>query len=205
MENHNHDCFDATLRLEDEVPTDLEFAYYDPKSDESKKTTFEDLLWKWSVIVFYPADFTFVCPTELKDLQKVYSDIMQNPVNLFVASTDTVFTHKRRVETEPLLKDFKINMISDRNGVLSMMLGVLDNETWNANRWTFIISPEGQIKSIDITTESLWRSSAELVRKVNALEFMRSNPWQACPASWNIGMKTLNPSLKIAGNVGKEI
>jgi len=206
-ENHNHlhqDYLDTIIRLENEVPQNLEFEYYDPKSDKSEKITFEDLLWKWSVIVFYPADFTFVCPTELKDLQKSSVDIMKNPVNLFVASTDTIFSHKRWIETEPLLKDFDIKMISDRNWVLSMLFGVLDNETGNAQRWTFIISPDLILKSIEITTEPLGRSSFEIVRKINALEFMRNNPWSVCPASWNIWLKTLKPSLQMAGNVWKD-
>jgi peroxiredoxin (alkyl hydroperoxide reductase subunit C) len=103
------------------------------------------------------------------------------------------------------LENFKIQMVSDRNAELSKLFGVLNPESWNAARGTFIISPERVIKSIEIVTEPIGRSSSELIRKIKALEFVRSNPGLACPASWNTGEKTLQPSIKIAGHVGEQL
>jgi peroxiredoxin (alkyl hydroperoxide reductase subunit C) len=124
---------------------------------------------------------------------------------ILVASTDTVFSHKRRVETEKLLETFKIPMISDRTGELSTMLNVLNHVSGNSERGTFIISPDGIIKAIEVVTEPIGRSAAELLRKVKALDYVLKNPGQACPASRNTGAQTLTPSIKIAGHVGEEL
>ena len=204
-----HECEDENiypmfLTLEDKVP-DFDLEVYDPKSDEILKKQMSDYAGKWLVVFFYPADFTFVCPTELKDLNSVYGEIKENNAELLVVSVDTAFSHKRRVETEGLLKWFGINMVADRTVELSEMFGVMNPVTWNAERWTFIISPDGVIKSIEVVTEPIGRSSAELVRKLKALEFVRTNPGSACPASWDTWAKTLNPSIKIAGKVDESL
>jgi NADH-dependent peroxiredoxin subunit C len=192
------------LILEDIVP-DINFDLYDPKEDAIVQHKMSDYRGKWLVLFFYPADFTFVCPTELKDLHQSYAALQEAGAEVLVASVDTAFSHKRWVETEGLLKDFGIKMISDRTTELSMIFGVLNTETGNSERGTFIISPEGVIKSIEVVTEPIGRSSIELIRKVNALNYVAHNPGHACPASWNIGNKTLQPGVKIAGNVGKAL
>lgn len=179
----------------------LTFEIYNPKTDKNETKTLSDLKGKRTVLVFYPADFTFVCPTELKDLGKIHDEINANNAEVFVVSTDTIFSHKRRKETESLLKDFTVPMISDRTAKLSKYFNIRNEKTGNAERGTFIISSDGVLKSIEITTEPLGRSAHELLRKVQALHFMKQNPGHACPASWNIGLKTLQPSLDIAGNV----
>ena len=204
MEHLEHDFF-IPAALEDEVD-DLWFELYNPKTDEIEHHTLSNFHGKRLILFFYPADFTFVCPTELKDLNKVYGDIADNNAEVLVVSTDSVFSHKRRAETEPLLKGFEIKMVSDRRGDLSEHLGVRNLETGNADRGTFIISPEGVIKSIEIVTEPIGRSSNELVRKLKALEFVANNPGQACPASRNWPKdQTLKPGIKIAGNVWNEL
>jgi len=190
------------LQLESKID-DLSFELYDPTSDSVVEKKLSDYQDKWIVFVFYPADFTFVCPTELKDLGKVQEKIKAQNGELFVVSTDTVFSHKRRVETEKLLEGFWIPMISDRTTDLSLLFGVLNEKTGNAERGSFIISPDRVLKSIEVVTEPIGRSSEELVRKLTALEFVRSNPGQACPASWNTGWKTLTPSIDIAGKVAE--
>lgn len=96
-------------------------------------------------------------------------------------------------------------MISDRKWDLSRTFGVLNTESGNSNRGTFIISPDGIVKAIEIVTEPIGRSTSELIRKIRALEFVRSNPWQACPATWNVWWETLKPSIKIAGQVGEKM
>lgn len=203
MIDHEHN-FMIPLQLEDTIQ-DLSFDVYVPKTDEVETHTLSDYHGKWLVLFFYPADFTFVCPTELKDLNKVAGDIRDNNAEVLVASVDSVFSHKRRVETEGLLKGFNISMVSDRKAELSSLLWILNQDSWNSERATFIISPEGVIKSIEVVTEPIGRSSHELVRKLTALEHVAKNPWQACPASRNTGAKTLKPSVKIAGNVDQEL
>lgn len=182
-----------------------EFDLYDPKNDKTYKKMFSEYEGKRIILTFYPADFTFVCPTELKDLSKIYGKILECNAELFVVSTDTIFSHKRWIETESLLKDFNIPMISDRTGELTKYFNIRNEKTGNAERGTFIISPKGILKSIEITTEPLGRSAQELLRKIQALDFIENNPGHACPASRNIGLKTLKPSLDIAGKVGEEL
>ena len=192
------------FKIEDHIET-LSFDIYDPESDSLVKKSLWDFNGKRLVLFFYPADFTFVCPTELKDLNKSYDDIKNTNANIIVISTDTVFSHKRWIETEKLLENFKIQMVSDRKWDLSRLFWVLNNESWNSARWTFIISPDGILKTIEIVTEPIGRNTLELVRKIRALEFVRSNPGEACPATWNVWWQTLKPSIKIAGNVWEEI
>lgn len=194
----------TSINLEDTIEQ-KEFTIYDPKTDSIINKTQVDFANKWLVLLFYPADFTFVCPTELKDLNKNYEALKETNAEVLVVSTDTVFSHKRWIETELLLKEFAIPMVSDRTGELSKYFGVLNPKSGNSNRGTFIISPEGVVKSIEIVTEPIGRSSNELLRKVRALEFVRKNPGQACPASWNFGGETLTPSIKIAGHVGEQL
>lgn len=192
------------IKLEDKIEH-LSFEIYDPVSDAIAQKTLQDFAGKRLVVFFYPADFTFVCPTELKDLNNSYPDIKNANAEILVVSTDTVFSHKRRVETEKLLENFHIQMVSDRTASLSKMFWVLHNETWNAERGTFIISPEGVVKSSEIVTSSIWRSSHELIRKLHALEFVRTNKGQVCPANWNIWWQTLTPSINIAGKISEAL
>lgn len=192
------------LGLESKM-TNFSFDIYNPKDDSTQQKNIASYEGKRLVLLFYPADFTFVCPTELKDLNKSYADLQASNAEVVVISTDTVFSHKRRVETEHLLEGFTIPMASDRKGEISKALGIRNIQSGNSERGTFIISPDGIIKSIEIVTEPIGRSSNELVRKVKALEFIRANPGQACPASRNQGEKTLTPSIKIAGNIADQL
>lgn len=198
MENLN------ILHLESKMPN-VALSIYDPKSDNIITKQLAEYAGKWTILFFYPADFTFVCPTELKDLMNITDELKTIDAEILVASTDTVFSHKRRVETEKLLETFKIPMISDRTGELSAMLNVLNRVSGNSERGTFIISPDSIIKAIEVVTEPIGRSAAELLRKVKALDYVLKNPGQACPASWNTGAQTLTPSIKIAGHVGEEL
>ncbi len=194
----------AKVQLEEFV-NDISFDVYDPKSDAIVRKSLWEFTGKRLIVFFYPADFTFVCPTELKDLNKSHEEIKASNAEILVVSTDTVFSHKRRIETEKLLENFGIQMVSDRTGHLSRVFGTLNVETGNSARGTFIISPDGILKAIEIVTEPIGRSTTELIRKIRALEFVRSNPGQACPATWNVGGETLKPSIKIAGHVGEEM
>jgi peroxiredoxin (alkyl hydroperoxide reductase subunit C) len=192
------------LRLESILPN-ISFEFYNPTTDTVETKALENYKGKRVILFFYPADFTFVCPTELKDLMNIYEEVKSLNAELFTVSTDTVFSHKRRIETELLLKDFTIPMISDRKGEISRLFNSWNITSGNSERGTFIISPDGVIKSIEILTEPMGRASQELLRKIRSLDFIRNNPGHACPASRNIGLKTLNPSIKIAGHVAETL
>lgn len=164
-----------------------------------------ELTGKWIILFYYPADFTFVCPTELRDLNRRYEDFKKLGAEIIVASTDTVFTHKAWIEMEELLKGLKSPMAADHNGRLSKELGIYTEETGRAERAAFIIDPDGILRSVEIVSGDIGRSAGELLRKLQALHFVRSNPGKVCPASWEEGGETLEPSIKIAGKVHKKL
>jgi len=176
---------------------------YLPEKDEVSRLTSKDLLASWAVLLFYPADFTFVCPTELADLNKLYPEFKKLDAEVLVVSTDTVFTHKAWLEVEELLAGFKYNMAADHNGRFSKELGIYDEEKGMAQRATFIIDPEGVLRAVDIVSDAIGRSAHEVLRKLKALEFVRKNPGRVCPASWE-ELGTFEPSIKKAGKVYKE-
>ena len=188
------------LQLENTI-LDMELEIYNPQNDDLEYKRMSDHRWKRVVLLFYPADFTFVCPTELKDLNNKKDELLNLWVEAMTVSTDTSFSLKKCIETEKLLEGFSLPMISDRNQKLSKLLWVLNHDTGNAERWTFIISSEWVIKSIEIVTEPIWRSSTEMLRKIKALDYVRQNPGIACPASRDGDGKTLKPSIKMSWNV----
>lgn len=177
---------------------------YLPEKDETGKLTLKDLAGKWVVLVFYPADFTFVCPTELADLNKLYEEFKKLDAEIIVASTDTVFTHKAWLEVEELLHGVKYPMAADHNGQFSKELGIYDEEKGMAQRATFIIDPEGELRAADIVSDPIGRSASEALRKLRALVFVRKHPGKVCPSSWEETGITLEPSIKKAGKVYRE-
>jgi NADH-dependent peroxiredoxin subunit C len=178
---------------------------YDPIKDTDTRVSLESLKGKWSVLFYYPADFTFVCPTELKDLAEAKARLDAANVTVLAASTDTVFSHRAWVKHEGLMKDFPYLMLSDHTGVVADMYNIYDHETGNAGRGTFVIDPEGVVRVIEVTSGPLGRNSEELVRRIEALQFMAQNPGVACPARWTKGAKTLTPSIKISGEVAEQL
>lgn len=190
------------VKIEDEL-VDFDMEIYDPISDDVVNKKLSDYAWKWLVLFFYPADFTFVCPTELKDLDKRYEEFkaLQN-VEIVAASTDTVFSHRSWIKSEWLVKWFRFPMLADRTTFLSRYFWIMNETTWNSERWTFIISPDWVLKMVEVHTEPIWRSSQELLRKLNALKFVTENPWNACVWSWDgDSSPKLTPSIKIAWDV----
>lgn len=198
-ERENCKCW-TSARIEDQVPN-FTLTMYNPNTQEIENKTIESFRGKWLVLFFYPADFTFVCPTELKDLNQKAEEIksMKNVEVLWV-SVDSVFSHKSRIESEEMLKDFQYKMVSDRTTTLSQYFWILNKTSWNAERGTFIISPDGILKTIEIHTDPVGRSAKELVRKLYGLKFVTENKGHACPASRENNMKTMSPSIKNAGN-----
>jgi len=174
---------------------------YFPEAEEVEKVNLDDFKGKWLIIMFYPADFTFVCPTELRDMAERYSDIVELGGEVLAVSTDTVFTHRAWRESEKLLEDVKYPMAADHNGKVAIDYGVYIDDTGLSQRGTFIIDPDGILRAIYTVDEPIGRSSSEIVRLLKALKFVREHPGSACPARWDEGSTVLKPSIKIAGHV----
>ena len=160
-----------------------------------------DLKGKWSVVVFYPADFTFVCPTELGDLADNYDTFKSLGVEVYSVSTDTHFTHKAWHDTSDTIQKITYPMIADPTGAITRNFDVMIEEEGLALRGTFVINPEGQIKLCEIHDNGIGRDAKELLRKVKAAQYVASHPGEVCPAKWTEGQKTLTPSLDLVGKI----
>ncbi len=169
--------------------------------DKEVTITDDDLKGKWSVIFFYPADFTFVCPTELSDLANHYPDFQSMDVAVYAVSTDTHFTHKAWHDASATIRKIQFPMLGDPTGAICRNFGVLIEEEGIALRGTFIVSPAGEIKSCEIHDLNIGRSTAELVRKIKALQYVENNDGEVCPAAWQPDTKTLTPSLDLVGKI----
>ena len=183
----------------------FEMDAYLPATGEVKRLRLEDFKGKWLVLYFYPADFTFVCPTELKDIAERYREITELGGEVVAVSTDTVYTHKGWLETEKLLEKVKYPMAADHNARWTKAYGAYDEEKGVAMRAAYIIDPDGILRAVYIVDEPIGRSSLEVVRLIKALKFVKENPGSACPASWDVGLPVLKPSVKIAGHVYEAI
>jgi NADH-dependent peroxiredoxin subunit C len=162
----------------------------------------EDLAGKWNVFFFYPADFTFVCPTELGDLQDYYAELQGLGVNVYSVSTDTHFVHKAWADASDTIKKITYPMIGDSAHELSgALFEVLDYDTGLANRATFVVDPDGNVVIVEMTSDGIGRNATELVRKIKAAIYTRENPGEACPAKWDQGAATLTPSLDLVGKI----
>ena len=178
---------------------------YHPLDGSRKDVTRAAFSGKWLVVFFYPADFTFVCPTELRDLARKYVDVQALGAEVLAVSTDTVYTHKAWVETEVLLKDVHFPLAADHAGVFARTLGILNETTGIADRGVYIVDPDGTLQSAEVVAENIGRSASEIVRKLRALVYVRNNPGHACPVSWDTDGKDLVPDLKISGKVGQAL
>ena len=163
--------------------------------------TDESLKGKWSVFVFYPADFTFVCPTELGDLADRYAEFQKLGVEIYSVSTDTHFTHKAWHDTSDTIQKIQYPMVADPTLAISRAFDVLIEEEGLALRGTFIINPEGVIKTLEIHDNAIARDVTETLRKLKAAQFVANNPGQVCPAKWKEGAKTIAPSLDLVGKI----
>lgn len=156
---------------------------------------------KWSVIFFYPADFTFVCPTELGDLADNYAEFQKRGVEIYSVSTDTHFTHKAWHDSSDTIRKIQYPMVADPTGVLSRNFEVMIEEAGLAERGTFVVDPEGRIQIVEITAGGIGRDAAELLRKVKAAQYVAAHPGEVCPAKWKEGEATLAPSLDLVGKI----
>ncbi|MCA0304269.1 MAG: peroxiredoxin [Proteobacteria bacterium] len=165
------------------------------------EVTDQSLKGKWSVLFFYPADFTFVCPTELEDLADNYAEFKKLGVEVYSVSTDTHFSHKAWHDTSPAIGKIEYPMIADPTHALSRNFDVLIEDAGIADRGTFVIDPQGRIQIVEITAGGVGRDAKELLRKIRAAQYVAAHPGEVCPAKWQEGQKTLAPSLDLVGKI----
>src|SRR5690554_2549648 len=165
------------------------------------EVTDADLKGKWSVVFFYPADFTFVCPTELGDLADNYEEFSKRGVEIYSVSTDTHFTHKAWHDSSDTIRKIQYPMIGDPTGAITRNSEVMIEESGLAERGTFVIDPEGKIQVVEITAGGIGRDAEELLRKIKAAQYIAANPGEVCPAKWQEGEETLAPSLDLVGKI----
>ncbi len=161
----------------------------------------EDLRGKWSVVFFYPADFTFVCPTELGDLADNYAAFQSMGVEIYGVSTDSHFTHKAWHDTSETIGKIEFPLVGDPTGTITRNFDVMIEEDGMADRGTFVIDPDGRIQLVEINAGGIGRNAAELLRKVKAAQYVAAHPNEVCPAKWEEGEVTLAPSLDLVGKI----
>ena len=164
-----------------------------------KTVSKEDLKGKWSVFFFYPADFTFVCPTELEDLANKYADFQKLGCEIYSVSCDTHFVHKAWHDASERIKKINYPMLADPTGKLARMMEVMIEEDGLAERGTFVVNPEQKIVAYEVSAGNVGRNADELLRKVQALQFVHEHGDEVCPAKWQPGAETLKPSLDLVG------
>ena len=166
-----------------------------------KEITSDSLKDKWSVFVFYPADFTFVCPTELGDLSDIYDEFKNINCEVYSVSCDTHYVHKAWAETSDTISQIKYPMIADPTGKLAKEFEVYIEDEGLALRGTFIVNPEGVIKAYEVNELSIGRKAEELLRKVQAAQFVAQHGDKVCPARWKPGVEALTPSKDLVGKI----
>ena len=209
MEHYDDTCCNS-MKIGDMLP-EMTLTAYDPKKDETVKlhtASYQDngkKKGKWMVFMFYPADFTFICPTELEEMAGLYAEFVKLDAEIFSVSCDTAFVHKAWHDHSPAIKKVKFPMIADTTGVLAKLFDVYIPEGEDAGlaqRGTFIVDPDGLLKTAEIHDNSVGRSAKETLRKLKAAKFVRDNGGvQVCPAAWEPGDETLKPGLDLVGKI----
>ena len=171
------------------------------KAGEFIEVTDANIEGKWAVFFFYPADFTFVCPTELGDVADHYEEFQKMGVEIYSVSTDTHFTHKAWHDSSETIGKIQYTMIGDPTGAINRNFDNMREDMGLADRGTFIVDPDGIIQAVEVTAEGIGRNAADLLRKVKAAQYVRANPGEVCPAKWEEGEATLAPSLDLVGKI----
>ena len=206
-EFHDHvRPYTSVVKVGEPVP-DFEFEVY--HQEAIKPMSLSSLRGKWVVLAFYPADFTFICPTELEELAKLYPKFKEANAEVISVSTDTVHTHKAWHDTSPAIKQIEYPMAADPSGKLAGAFGVLIEggeaaltpDEGLALRGSFIIDPNGVLVSMEINDNSIGRKGAETLRKLQAAQYVKSHKGEVCPASWEPGDDTLEPGLGLVGKI----
>ncbi|MCP4218376.1 MAG: peroxiredoxin [bacterium] len=186
------------IKINEQIPEMEVGAYHD---GEETRVKLSDYKGKWLAMIFYPADFTFVCPTELEEAADLYDTFREEGAEIVSVSTDTHFVHKAWHDTSPAIGKIRFPMLADPTGQLSRAFGTYIEEAGVALRGTFIIDPDGVVKSMEMNDLSIGRSGKELLRKLRAAKYVRENNGEVCPASWEPGTNTLSPSLDLVGKL----
>jgi len=184
--------------LNKKVP-DMELQAY--HKDEIRNIKLSDYNGKWLAVVFYPSDFTFICPTELGELADNYDHFKMAGAEVLTVSTDTVYTHKAWRDSSPTIAKIRFPMVADPSGKMSREFGVYIEDEGVALRGSFVIDPDGVLKAFEIHDNNIGRSVKELLRKVQAAKYVRETKGEVCPASWKPGDKTLKPRLDLVGKI----
>ena len=171
------------------------------KNGEFVEVTEQNFKGKWSIVCFYPADFTFVCPTELEDLQGQYPELQKLGVEVYSVSTDTHFVHKAWHDSSEAIGKITYTMIGDPSHIICRNFDVLIEEDGLADRGTFIIDPDGVVQALEINAGGIGRDASTLINKIKAAQYVRNNPGEVCPAKWQEGSETLKPSLDLVGKI----
>lgn len=171
------------------------------KGGEFVEVSDTDVKGKWAIFFFYPADFTFVCPTELGDLADYYDELQKLGVEVYSVSEDTHFVHKAWHDSSDTIGKINYYMLGDPSGVLAENFDVMRPGAGLADRATFLVDPQGVIQFMEITSEGVGRNASELVRKVKAAQYVASHPGEVCPAKWEEGETTLTPGLDLVGKI----
>jgi len=179
--------------------SDYEFDVFE--NSEVKKVKLSDYSGKWIVMLFYPADFTFICPTALEEAAESYSRIKELGAEVISVSTDTAFVHKAWHDTSKSINKIKFPMAADPTGNLCRAFGTYIDEEGLSLRGSFIIGPDGTLKSYEIHDNSIGRNIKEIIRKLDASIFVSKNSGQVCPANWERGKKTLKPNMDLVGKI----
>lgn len=174
---------------------------YNSSNGEFIEVSDENLKGQWSVVCFYPADFSFVCPTELEDLQNQYAELKELGAEVYSVSTDTHFVHKAWHDHSDAISKIEYTMIGDPSQTISRNFDVLDEEAGLAQRGTFIIDPDGVVQAAEINADGIGRDASTLIGKIKAAQYVRNNPGEVCPAKWEEGSTTLKPSLDLVGKI----
>ena len=174
---------------------------YNPKEDEFIEVSDETLRGSWNVVVFYPADFSFVCPTELEDVQGQYDELQKLGVNVYSVSTDTHFVHKAWHDHSDAISKLQYTMIGDPSQTITRNFDVLDEEKGLAQRGTFIVDPDGVVQAAEINADGIGRDASTLVHKIKAAQYVRQHPGEVCHAKWEEGGDTLEPGLDLVGKI----
>jgi peroxiredoxin (alkyl hydroperoxide reductase subunit C) len=178
---------------------------YNPAKKDIETVSLAGQKGKWVVLCFYPADFTFVCPTELKDLNDKHAEFAKRDAVVLGASTDTVWSHKAWMEQEKIIEHLQYPLLADKTGAVARAYGVYNEEKGIAQRGLFIIDPDGVLKAAYVTDDPVGRSASEALRLLDGFIYVRKNPGFVCPASWEPGKGVLKPGIAAAGRVHEQM
>lgn len=186
------------IKVGQEIPDLKVQAYHE---DEIKDIQLADYKGQWLVLLFYPADFTFVCPTELEEAAHYYEAFREEGAEILSVSTDTAFVHKAWHDISPAISKIQYPMIADPTGTVCRTFGTLIDEEGISTRATYIIDPDGMVEVVEMHSNNIGRNIKEILRKLQAGKFIRSTDGVVCPASWEPGKETLKPGLDLVGKI----